>query len=757
MLVLTGALSWCSSALANTTVNVTGGCTLRDAVSYADGNSEPACAPGVASGTTTIKLPASASAYVVGSALIFTGSTVLDGAGASRTTVSGGGTVQVLGLAPGANVTIENVTITRGRSGTDAGNGVAGGGISNLGTLRLTDSTVDGNAASAGVTPEALSCPASCPATAGSNGGNGGDGGGIYNDGTLTITDSTISSNSAGAGGNGTGALRASGTYQGAGAAGGDGGSGGSGGGIYNAENATLTVIGSTIDHNEAGTGGSAGAGSDGAPTGSTAGGAAGQPGSGGSGGGIANNSFNGIGADPNQVWDSTIAANSAGTGGAGARGGLGEPSGGSSSSQDGGGGDGGGYVDLGFGGSELAEDTIEGNAAATGGTGSSVDGAGGGYGSISIYGSGLDFDTIADNTAPAGAVGGVYHDSAGNNYTGVEGSIVASNGPVNCSTSHVEAIPDGGPSGDIVYGDSTCPGTVGNPLLQPLAANGGSTETMALGLGSAALNFIAADTQYAAACSTYGLRAPAGVVETTDQRGVPRPTMGGQFCDAGAFQHAAPTIGTTIPTVESQTTARISGSVDPLLAAPDTQVTLVYGTSFHQVNGTTEVVGRTVPGPSISGGDSVHVNTLATGLNPGTAYHSQLTATNMYGTAYGPMVTIRTPAVEPIVVSGNPSLGPQTQLRLYNPNTRSVNVEAQITVGDGALTAGVKRSKSLVIASGHVTIPPRKYGNLRLKFSKRLLKYLRRHHKLKATLTLKLTVKAHGRTVVSRRITVRR
>lgn len=60
------------------------------------------------------------------------------------------------------------------------------------------------------------------------------------------------------------------------------------------------------------------------------------------------------------------------------------------------------------------------------------------------------------------------------------------------------------------------------NPLLGPLAGNGGPTQTMALQAGSPAI-----DGGDGAGC-------PA-----TDQRGVPRP--GGAACDVGAFEIATP------------------------------------------------------------------------------------------------------------------------------------------------------------------------------------------------------------------------
>lgn len=62
----------------------------------------------------------------------------------------------------------------------------------------------------------------------------------------------------------------------------------------------------------------------------------------------------------------------------------------------------------------------------------------------------------------------------------------------------------------------------IANPLLGPLANNGGETDTMALPTGSPAIN--AGDPTLCPA---------------TDQRGLPRPQLGG--CDIGAFELQAP------------------------------------------------------------------------------------------------------------------------------------------------------------------------------------------------------------------------
>ncbi len=123
--------------------------------------------------------------------------TILDG-GHSSTTITVGSTT--------ANVNLTQLTIRNG-SGLSHG----GGGIYNLGTLTITNTTVSGNSSDDTVAAA------------------GGLGGGIYNAGTLTIYDTTISGNSV--------ARYRIGAFP-------------YGGGVYNT--GKLTVVNSTITANQA-------------------------------------------------------------------------------------------------------------------------------------------------------------------------------------------------------------------------------------------------------------------------------------------------------------------------------------------------------------------------------------------------------------------------------------------------------------------------------------------------------------------------
>lgn len=142
-----------------------GFCTLREAIASANNAGNGDCGPNSAaddvisfsvSGTITLValLPPIASGA---------GALTIDGGG--NIAISGGGSAQVLLVNPGANLTLQRLTITNESSFG------FGGGIQNSGTLTVTNSTFSNNAALYGA--------------------------GIDNTGTLTITNSTFSNNPA--------------------------------------------------------------------------------------------------------------------------------------------------------------------------------------------------------------------------------------------------------------------------------------------------------------------------------------------------------------------------------------------------------------------------------------------------------------------------------------------------------------------------------------------------------------------------------
>jgi len=101
----------------------------------------------------------------------------INGAALRGLTIDGGGNVQVMMVKSGATLNLNHLTIANGfNCGFICGtNGSVGGGISNFGTLMVTNVTFSGNGADVG--------------------------GGIFNEGTLTVTNSTFASNDAGFGG----------------------------------------------------------------------------------------------------------------------------------------------------------------------------------------------------------------------------------------------------------------------------------------------------------------------------------------------------------------------------------------------------------------------------------------------------------------------------------------------------------------------------------------------------------------------------
>jgi len=332
--------------------------------------------------------------------------------------------------------------------------------------------------------------------------GESAPGGAILNSGKLFVSGSAFANNRAvsGAGGNGGSGSNNSGLPGGTGGAGGVAG-GASGGAINNL--GTLIVTGSTFSMNSVlgGAGGTGGNGGNGNGSGAGIGGNAGKGGD--TTGGALNNS------GMMTVTNSTFVGNTT-IGGAGGNGG--NPGMGTSGSTAGYGASGG----MGQGGAisgmlALTNSTITANSA--------VGGAGGtGFGG-----------KVAD---ASGSGGGLRTPGGGATAKNVilAANIATSDG--NCGN----FVMDGGNNIDFNQA-TTCGFTnarTGNPQLGALANNGGPTQTIALGMGSAAIN-------------NGNLTVCAGTAGGVDQRGLPRPA--GQ-CSIGAFEpQASPTLTAISPT----------------------------------------------------------------------------------------------------------------------------------------------------------------------------------------------------------------
>jgi hypothetical protein len=240
-----------------------GDCSLRDAITTANGTSVSGCTS-TTDPSNTIQF-SMAGTISLGSTLptitrdlTITGPTTSPGI-----TIDGGGKAQLIQMAPGATLNLQFLTLAHGSvtgsGGSAFGSSAFGGAIDNEGTLSVANSTFSANHATGG---------------AGTTIGGSGFGGAILNNGTLTITNSTFSENQAtgadtvsgGQGGDGVGgAIQNSGTLsvanstfsanQATGVAGGEA----IGGAIYSV--GTLTVTNSTFSANHApGIGGIGGA-----------------------------------------------------------------------------------------------------------------------------------------------------------------------------------------------------------------------------------------------------------------------------------------------------------------------------------------------------------------------------------------------------------------------------------------------------------------------------------------------------------------
>jgi CSLREA domain-containing protein len=165
-----------------------------------------------------------------------------------------------------------------------------------------------------------------------------------------------------------------------------------------------------------------------------------------------------------------------------------------------------------------VVNSTFQGNRAGNAGSprfgngDEAIAGSGGATAAVAPGSISITFSTFAGNAVGTGPGG-----------TGVGASVLGAivGGSVLADAGGACATPTPGLFANVVLpGDTSCPGAKipGDPRLGPLAANGGPTPTMLPGAGSAAINALV------------GVPCPG-----TDQRGLPRPALGG--CDAGAVE----------------------------------------------------------------------------------------------------------------------------------------------------------------------------------------------------------------------------
>jgi predicted outer membrane repeat protein len=475
------------------------------------------------------------------------GPEVIDGPGASVVTISGNNAVQVISVLGDSTATLSGLTVAEGN--TNQG----GGGIDNGGVLTVTNCAFSNNSTTAA-------------------------GGGIENDGTLSITSSTFLSNSAGFGGgienertlSVTGSTIESNTAT-------------FGGGIDNDENGTLTLTTTTFSSNSA-TGRGGGIFNSG-PSPLTVTGSTFSNNSARSGGGVF---LEGDGADPpitTTVTDSTFTSDRA-TGSSASSGGGGFYNDGGTLSISGStlsgnrATEGGGGIYASSGALAIIDSTVSGNSV------TSSSGPGGGLyengGTLNItnstvagnsaanFGAGIDENagtleavncTIADNTEPStgdGFGGGLNVDQG---TATLDNTIIA----LNTDGTGASAAPDnlfldgsgtvspasannligaGGGNSGLQSGSNGNLVGVADPDLGTLASNGGPTQTIALLVGSPAID---------AGSATLDVD-PEGNALATDQRGPGFPRKVNGFVDIGAFEvqvvtnNPVPTLTTISP-----------------------------------------------------------------------------------------------------------------------------------------------------------------------------------------------------------------
>jgi CSLREA domain-containing protein len=716
-----------STVRVNTTLDETqtgnGTCSLREATLYANGMPEPDCAPAPASGITTIAVPAGLY-LLTGGVLSVTGNAAITGAGAMNTVITAAGASQVFNVGAAAHAAISELTVTGGNTATACGGGLCGlgqpvsglpgGGIVNAGMLTLTRAIVSGNRTADGTING--ECTAAHP-DGGCGGGSGGDGAGISNSktGTLIIASSTITGNATGAG--------AAGDHGAPDQSPGTSGSGGNGGGISNA--GTLTIANSTIADN------TTGAGSDGTPGADESGGADGGNASvgaaGGAGAGIES-------SGPLFVSGSALVGNRTGVGGKGARGGNanGTAVGGNGSS--GGAGGSGGAIDS-TADMTATNSTIVANAAAGGGApgvngtqnarpqpGPGQPGTGGGINERAM-GSTLTHVTLTANSA-AGVGGGF--DGAGGTIT-VANSIVAGNvaAPPNLNCAGV--LVDQG--GNVEFASASCP--VGflhaDPKLTGLAVNGGPTQTIALQPGSAAIHHVRT------------------CVLGTDQRGVARPV--GSPCDSGAYEVAPPSLSGISASAVTTSTATIGAAANPNLQ--DTTVVVNYGR--------TPSYGSSTPARDLGAGNAPAPFAAAlTGLQPGTAYHFDVVATNADGTTTSSDAVFTTLPPLTASIANVSTTGPMLSLTIAcgggsGPGTCAGDIRLTSRATAKHAHAGrTRRPKPLTVATGSYSVQTGNHVTVKLKLNPSGRAMLSAHYSLASTVTLE------GMTAVTRQVTFR-
>ncbi len=482
-------------SIANTSDGLygTGQLTLREAIAITNNN------PGADTITFDSSLSGSTITLSAGANLAIADDLTLTGLGSGNLAIDGGSATRVLLIddldyTTNKSVSISSLTIQNGALA--AGN--FGAGIANEDDLTLTDVIVTNNTLTNGagdfgaglyngnqsIVSNGFGASLTLIRTTVSNNTNG-IGAGIYSLGNLTITDSTISGNTA---------------------------EGNAGGLLF--QGVTMTISCSTFSGNSAGGGTRAGGGIVVLGTGAQeitnsviSGNATGPAGSGGDGGGLAVSLFPSASLT---VTNTTISGNTAGN-------------------------QGGGLVNDARNVS-ISNSTISGNTAVNGGGGLSM----GAFPGATLT---IANSTIAFNSDTSGNGGGII---ATGGAVSLTSTIIANNTSGGASTADDIKLTGGtidGASSFNLVGDAATAGGLTNgiknniigqdPLLAPLASNGGPTQTHALLAGSPAIDTGAAISSL-----------------TIDQRGSVFARLIDAAPDIGAYERQ--TLALVVDTTES-------------------------------------------------------------------------------------------------------------------------------------------------------------------------------------------------------------
>jgi hypothetical protein len=252
---------------------------------------------------------------------------------------------------------------------------------------------------------------------------------------------------------------------------------------------------------------------------------------------------------------------------------------------------------------------------------------------------------------------------------------------PLNAAADHGYNLKEGGTCGLSAPTDRG-----GDPQLGDLAANGGPTQTMAIGPDSPAIDQIPL-----AACVD-----AQGRPLTADQRGMPRPSPANGLCDIGAYEYQVPL---------SPTTTRLTSST----AMSSFGQTVVFSAMVHAAAGTpggtvTFKDGSIVLGtaPLANGVSTFATHSLSVGAHAIVAAYG---GTSGFGSSAGLLIqrVVLATTITTLTSSANPATAGQTV-------TFSAGVSA-VAPGSGTLTGmvifkdGATMLGTGTVSSGHATM----------------------------------------------------